>query len=852
MKSANSWATSAAQGTKCTVQLKTNENDPENQVQCMISMTEDQCNVNQSVPSRRSCISPVQNTRNPSPTKFIHSLSRVQGKPMIKTKSRLESQRQLMTARGLKKLIKREKEQVFLAVVRCIGRPKIVNAAIHPESQGLTEKKKRELMKASGPKKEFLSVKEREEEILERMQPEFRGKLREIVDEYRDVFPEKLPKGRPPKREIEHSIEIDPEAQPPNRAPYRLGPADQDELEAQIRDLVAQGFIRPSSSPYGAPVLFVPKKDGRWRMCIDYHALNKQTVKDRFPLPRIDSLMERLGQARVFSKLDLASGYHQIAVKEEHIQKTAFRTQQGHWEFIVMPFGLCNAPASFQRLMNKVFTGTIGDFVLVYLDDILVFSRTIEEHWEHLRQALQRLRKAKLYGRLHKCEFLKDKVDYLGFEVSSQGVHASPDKVRAVVEWPRPKDVHDVRSFLGLASYYRKFIRGFSEIARPLTDLTRAAKAFDWKEPQQSAFIRLKMALATAPILLLPDFELPFVITTDASEAAVGAILEQNQGRGLQPVAFASRKLNSTEMRYSAYERELLGIVWALGQWRHYIEQSPHKVVIQADHAPLRFLPNQTSVNTRVWKWINVMQGYDLDIRHIPGKKNPADSLSRQLREDALGRKSQVCKEHEQWINELRVPAGASEEQIQEALSKLFQQSQKFTDSVDRDQRGQDQIRLEQRIREQYQTERAEHTRSTTAGNSVQSILYSIKEDQDQAQYNFVQDQAVFLVQRATVTLQPDLKQQINSLLMNEEPYSTILEEINSTSSREVSRGRLKYRRRNGLLCIHQEDQSEDVEYWRIVIPDDDTDCKNKILKELHSVPYSGHPGVVVILCLIS
>ena len=434
MKSANSWASSAAQGTKCTVQLKTNENDPENQVQYIMSMTDDQCNVNQSVPSRQSCINTAQSTRNPSPTKSIHSLSSVQGKPVIKTKSRLESQRQLMTARGLKKLIKREKEQVFLAVVRCIGRPKIVNAAIHPESQGLTEKKKRELMKASGPKKEFLSVKEREEEILERVQPELRGKLRDIVDEYRNVFPEKLSKGRPPKREIDHSIETDPEAQPPNRAPYRLGPAEQDDLEAQIRDLVAHGFIRPSASLYDAPVLFVPKKDGRWRMCIDYRALNKQTVKDWFPLPRIDSLMKRLGQACVFSKLDLASGYHQIVVKEEHIQKTAFRTQRGHWEFIVMPFGLCNAPASFQRLMNKAFTGTVGDFSLVYLDDILVFSRTIEERWEHLRQALQRLREAKLYGRLHKCEFLKDKVDYLGFEVSSQGVHASPDKVRAVVE----------------------------------------------------------------------------------------------------------------------------------------------------------------------------------------------------------------------------------------------------------------------------------------------------------------------------------------------------------------------------------------------------------------------------------
>ena len=272
-------------------------------------------------------------------------------------------------------------------------------------------------------------------------------------------------------------------------------------------------------------------------------------MKDRFPLPRIDFLLERLGEARVFSKLDLASGHHQIAIKEEPIQKVAFRTQQGHWEFIMMPFGLCNASASFQRLMNKVLTGTIGDFILVYLEDTLVLSRTIKEHWEHLQQALQRLREAKLYGCLHKCEFLKDKVDCLGFEVSSQGVHASLDKVKLVVEWPCPKDVHDVRSFLGLASYYKKFIRSFSEIVRPLTDLTWVVKEFDWKEPQQSAFIRLKMDLATAPILLLPDFELPFIIMTDAREAAIGAILEQNQGRGLQPVAFSSRKLNSTEMR---------------------------------------------------------------------------------------------------------------------------------------------------------------------------------------------------------------------------------------------------------------------------------------------------------------
>ena len=380
-----------------------------------------------------------------------------------------------------------------------------------------------------------------------------------------------------------------------------------------MKDLLAQGFIRPSASPYGTPILFVPKKDGRWRMCIDYRALNKQTVKDQFPLPRIDSLLERLGHATVFTKLDLTSGYHQIAMEETSIQKTAFHTNFGHFEFLVMPFGLCNAPGTFQRLMNKVFADNLGKFIAVYLDDILIFSQNLEEHWKHLRWALDRLREAKLYGRLHKCEFLKDQVEYLGFEVSPRGVQASPGKVRANIDWPRPKGVHDVRSFLGLASYYRRFVRGFSEMARPLTALTKAGVEWEWSTPQHQAFNRLKLALTTAPVLKLPDFERQFVVTTDASDVAVGAILEQDFGNGLQPVAFASRKLNGAEMRYSAYERELLGIVWALAQWKHYC-RGPHSVVIQTDHAPLHHLPNQASVNSRVWKWISILQGYNLEI----------------------------------------------------------------------------------------------------------------------------------------------------------------------------------------------------------------------------------------------
>ena len=270
----------------------------------------------------------------------------------------------------------KKKTPVFLAVVW--GQEyRTVNAAVKSESIGLTEGKKRDLMKKTGPKKRFLSVEEWEAEILARVDPGVRGKLKELVDEFKDVFPDTLPKGRPPKRDIVHEIRTEEGAKPPSRPPYRLSPSEQDEMEEQVKDLLAQGFIRPSASPYGAPILFVPKKDGRWCMCIDYRALNKQTVKDQFPLPRIDSLLERLGQAKVFTKLDLASGYHQIAMEETSIQKTAFRTNRGQFEFLVMPFGLCNAPASFQRLMNKVFADNIGTFIAVYLDDILIFSREV-------------------------------------------------------------------------------------------------------------------------------------------------------------------------------------------------------------------------------------------------------------------------------------------------------------------------------------------------------------------------------------------------------------------------------------------------------------------------------------------
>ena len=421
-------------------------------------------------------------------------MQRVQGKPKIKRTDACRIQREFVSIKKMQKLMK-QKEQVFLCIIkaeqpsterkrRVRGGSKstgLSNIVAH-NSHGITEKTKREHSKAVGPKKDFKTVEERTKTIVDSVAKEHQAKLQNILAEYRDVFRDELPKGPPPRREVVHSIEVQLGSEPTYRTSYRLRPAEQDELEEQVKSLLAQGFIRSSQSPYGAPVLFAPKKDGRWRMCIDYLALNRQTIKDRYPLPRIDTFLDRLGYAKIFTKLDLASGYHQIAMDEGSIYRTAFTTSLGQWEFLVMPFGLCNAPATFQRLMNKVFAMEINQFILVYLDDILVFSKSVEEHWEHLKIVLERLWEAKPFGRIHKCEFLKTHVDYLGYEVSEQVIHASPEKVKAVVNWPKPQTVHDVRSFLGLASYYRRFIHGFSQISGPMTELTRSNAQWRWEK----------------------------------------------------------------------------------------------------------------------------------------------------------------------------------------------------------------------------------------------------------------------------------------------------------------------------------------------------------------------------------
>jgi hypothetical protein len=292
-----------------------------------------------------------------------------------------------------------------------------------------------------------------------------------IVSKFPEVFPEDLP-GLPPDREIEFSIDLLPGSGPISKAPYRMASAELKELKEQLQELLDKGFIRPSVSPWGVPVLFVKKKDGSMRLCIDYKEINRVTVQNKYPLPRIDELFDQLQGAQIFSKIDLRSGYHQLKIKPDDVSKTAFRTRYEHYEFLVMPFGLTNAPVAFMDLMNRVFKPFLDKFVVVFIDDILIYSKSKEDHERHLRLVLQVLKENKLYAKLKKCEFWLDSVAFLGHVISKDGISVDPKKVEAVVEWNRPNNVTEIHSFLGLAGYYRRFVEGFSHLAMPLTRLT--------------------------------------------------------------------------------------------------------------------------------------------------------------------------------------------------------------------------------------------------------------------------------------------------------------------------------------------------------------------------------------------
>ncbi|GAB2286516.1 hypothetical protein Dimus_039776 [Dionaea muscipula] len=344
------------------------------------------------------------------------------------------------------------------------------------------------------------------------------------VNEFLDVFPEDLP-GLPQDREVEFVIDLAPGTRPISKAPYRMAPTVLKELHTQSKELLEKDFLRPNMSPWGAPVLFVKKKDGSMRLCIDYREINKVTIKNRYPLPRIDDLFDQLQGEEVFSKIDLRSGYHQLRVAEGDIAKTAFRTRYGHYEFLVMPFGLTNAPPAIMDLMQRVFGPYLDPFIIVFIDDILIYSRSREEHKQHLRLAWGILREKQLYAKFKKCAFWLESIAFLGHIIDKNGVSVDKTKIKSIEKWSRLTTAAEIRSFFGLAGYYRRFVEGFSAIALPLTNLTRKGVKFVWTDACERSFLELKTRLTTAPVLTLPSGEGGFMICSHASLHGLGCVL---------------------------------------------------------------------------------------------------------------------------------------------------------------------------------------------------------------------------------------------------------------------------------------------------------------------------------------
>lgn len=466
---------------------------------------------------------------------------------------------------------------------------------------------------------------------LSHLNQEERESIRRIIREYNDVFHlegDLLTAAQG----VKHSIPIKSDSVPIYQKSYRMPDAIKKEINGQVDEMLKQNIIEPSESPWNFPLLAVPKKSGdgsrKWRVVVDFRHLNDITLDRVYPLPNIVEILDQLGKSSYFTSLDMTNGYHQVLLDEDAKPKTAFNTSAGHFHFNRMPFGLKGAPATFQHLMNTVLSGLNGLKCLVYLDDIVIYGQNLYEHNKRLREVLDCLRTHKLKLNPVKCQFLRQELTYLGHIVGPDGVKPDPEKVGAVVNYPEPKTQRDVRAFLGFVGYYRRFVKDFSKITLPLTALLKKETPFVWSPFCDEAFKTLKSIIVKPPILQFPNFDKMFIITTDASDIAIGSVLSQVFEAGELPIAFASRTLTKAEKNYSVIEKELLAVVWSIKHFRAYLYGRKFKLI--SDHKPLVWLFGMSNPSSRLMRWRLELEEYDFEISYKPGALNKnADALSR-------------------------------------------------------------------------------------------------------------------------------------------------------------------------------------------------------------------------------
>ena len=449
--------------------------------------------------------------------------------------------------------------------------------------------------------------------------------------DYADIFSSEMARALPEHSEHDHRIELEEGKVPPSGPIYPLSRRELDVLYEYIKEMEDSGKIRRSSSPAGAPILFVPKPDGSLRLCIDYRGLNKITIKNKYPLPLMNELRDRLGKATVFTKLDLNNGYYLVRMAPGEEWKTAFKSRYGLYEYTVIPFGLSNAPSTFQSMINHVFRDMLDAGVIAYMDDILIYSETIEEHVSLVRQVMERLRKAGLCVSIKKSCFHQREVEFLGYKISDKGISMTSKKVEDIQAWNTPQSVKDVQSFMGFANFYRRFIEEFSKIAKPLTDLTKKSVKWNWTAACNAAFEHLKERFTTGPILTHFDETRLTKLETDASDFALGAILSQLcEDDRWHPVAFHSRKFSDAEINYDVHDKEMSAIVAAFKEWHHFFIAVKDEITVYTDHRNLEYFNTTKVLNHRQHRWAEFLQQFNFCVVYREGRLNQkADALSR-------------------------------------------------------------------------------------------------------------------------------------------------------------------------------------------------------------------------------